>query len=134
MKKENFPKVNIKLILIGIFLQVAITLLFIAFFSVIMYFFETDKKYSPVFGSIAVAAGAFISSYFVSTKRKNKGYLNGLIVGGITFILLTLIGLIIDDDGITINTLFHLIIIILSAVTGGILGVNGKKNFLKGKF
>lgn len=134
MKKDNVTKPDWKLIIISGILQIAVTVVFISLFAAVMYFLEVNNKYSPIFGSVAVALGTFASSYFVSSKRKNKGYLNGIIIGSITFVLITLIGLIINGGGVTVNTLFHMIIIILSAVVGGILGVNSHSNFIKGKF
>lgn len=122
---EN-KKINYINILLGLFLQVAITLIAVSLFSIIINLSDIDYKYSPVFGSVAVALGAFANAYFLSRKKKSKGYALGGLVGLITFIVVTLIGLIINDGGITINTLFHLIIIMLSSITGGILGVNKK--------
>ncbi len=125
MEKE---KIKIVPIIIGVLIQVAVTLLSISLFSVIINLAEIDYKYSPVFGSVAVALGAFVGSFYHSGKKGTKGYLTGMLVGIITFIIVTLVGLIINDGGITINTLFHLIIIMLSAVSGGIMGVNKKGN------
>lgn len=127
MNKELKCKSDLKPIILCCILQIVITGIFIAVFAALMYFLETDNKYAPVFGSISVAAGDFASSYFLSAKKKNKGYLIGLTVGIITFLAVTLISLITDDGGITVNTLFHFIIIMLSALTGGIMGVNKRK-------
>lgn len=123
---EN-KKINYINILFGFILQLAITLIAVSLFSVIINLSDIDYKFSPVFGSVAVALGAFANAYFLSRKKKSKGYALGGAVGIITFIIVTLIGLIINDGGITINTLFHFIIIMLSALTGGILGVNKKQ-------
>ena len=112
--------------LITAIIEVAVTLLAVSVFSIIMSFVDIDYKYSPVFGSVSVALGCLIASYFLSNKKKNKGYLIGATIGVITFIVITLIGLIINQGGIGINTLFHLVIIMLSSIIGGILGVNKK--------
>lgn len=128
MNKELKGKIDLKLLISCILLQVVITAVFVAVFAAIMYFFETDNKFSPVFGSAAVALGTFANAFYLSSKKRNKGYLIGLLVGGITFALVTLVGLIVNNGSITINTLFHFIIIILSAVIGGILGVNKRQN------
>ena len=119
-------KMKILPIIITVLLQIAVTLVFVAIFSLAINLANIDYKYSPVFGSVSAALGAFVSSYFLSSKKKSKGYLLGALVGGITFIIVTLVGMIINDGGITINTLFHFIIIMLSAITGGVLGVNKK--------
>lgn len=113
-------------IAIGGIIQVILTLIMTSAFAVIMNVAEIDYKFSPVFGSVAVAIGGFANAFYLSKKRGNKGYLLGLAVGLITFIIITLVGLVLNDGGLTINTLFHLIIFLLSSVTGGIIGVNKK--------
>ncbi len=90
----------------------------------VMYFLELDKSLSPVLSNICLAVGTLVSSFFTSRKVGNKGYLIGLICGGIVFIAVTLISLIVDDSAVSSNTLFHFIIIMLSALIGGISGVN----------
>ena len=112
--------------LITAIIEIAVTLLTVSLFSIVMNLADIDYKYSPVFGSVAVALGCLIASYFLSNKKKNKGYLIGAATGFITFIVITLVGLIINQGGIGINTLFHLVIIMLSSIIGGILGVNKK--------
>ncbi len=123
MEKE---KIKILPVIITVLLQIAVTLIAISVFAVIINLANIDYKYSPVFGSVAVSIGSFVSAYLLSGRKKSKGYIWGLLVGIITFVIVTLIGLIINDNGITINTLFHLIIILLSALIGGITGVNKK--------
>ena len=85
----------------------AIAGIFMAVFAAAMYFFELDKNLSSLFATLSVAAGSLFTAYYVSGKIGSKGYLNGLAIGGIIFIIITLISLIVDQGGITVNTLFH---------------------------
>ena len=110
----------IKSFIIGILVTAAMIMLF----ALVMYFFETGYKYAPVFATVSVAAGSFAAAFFTARKNASKGLLTGLIVGGITFIVITLISLIINRGGLTSNTLFHLIIIMLASMIGGVTGVN----------
>lgn len=126
MNTKQDKKYDLVLLTKTILLQILITFGFIAFFSVVMFLIELDNKFSPLFATIAVGIGAFSSANFYSSKQKSKGYLNGIIIGIITFLIVTLIGLVVSNSGFTFNTVFHFIIIILSAVIGGILGVNKK--------
>lgn len=128
MNKELKGKKDFKLVFSSVILQIVVSALFVVIFAAIMYFLEIDNKYSPVFGSVAVAFGAFVNAVYLSSKKKRKGYLYGAIVGGITFIIITLVGLVLNEGGVTVNTLFHFIIILLSAIAGGILGVNKREN------
>lgn len=117
---------TIKQLIIGIVLQIAVSTAAVVFFAFMMYFLELENKYSPVLGSVALAIGSFAGSYFLSSKKGNKGYICGLTDGFITFLVVTIVGMIINKGNITINTLFHLVIIVLAGVIGGILGVNRK--------
>ena len=122
-KKINF---NYKNILISAVIQIIATVICMLLFSLIMYVFKTEEKYSPLFASVALATGSFINSFYISSKKKEKGYFNGIIVGSITFIIVTVVGLIVSSGSVTLNTIFHFIIILLSSIIGGILGVNKK--------
>lgn len=126
MEKEN---IKIWPLIISVLIQTAVTFILVAVFALIINLADLDYKYAPVFGSVAVGLGSLAGAMRYSAKKKSKGYLIGLAFGGATFLIVTLIGLILNGGGLTLNTLFHLIIIMLSAVSGGIIGVNkgGKK-------
>lgn len=122
-------KIKILPIIISVLIEVSVTLMLVAVFALIMNLTDMDYKYAPVFGSVAVGIGSLSGAMHHSAKKKSKGYLTGLAFGGATFLTVTLIGLILNGGGLTLNTLFHFIIIMLSSLSGGIIGVNkgGKK-------
>ena len=68
----------------------------------------------------------FAAAFYLSGKNGSRGWLTGAAVGGIVFCVLTLISLMINRGGLTQNTLFRFVILMLSSVIGGILGVNRK--------
>ena len=130
MKKETEIKKNLtSLCLKTAFLEISVSFIFIVMFSAVMYLFNLNKVLSTIFATVSVSFGALIASFFTAKKLQNKGYLIGGAVGISTFIIITLISFVMDDGGITFNTLFHFIIIMLSSLIGGICGVNkqGKK-------
>ena len=126
MEKEN---IKIWPLIISVLIQTAVTFILVAVFALIINLADLDYKYAPVFGSVAVGLGSLAGAMRYSAKKKSKGYLIGLAFGGATFLIVTLIGLILNGGGLTLNTLFHLINIMLSSLSGGIIGVNkgGKK-------
>ena len=119
---------NYFLFIKGFIIQLVVTALFIIIFAFIMYIFESFYQFASVFATISVSAGTFFGSMYIARKIGKKGYLTGVVTGGVTFLLVTLISLILHSDGITYNTVFRLFIIMLSALIGGIAGVNGKSN------
>lgn len=134
MKKDYEKKsvFNYGLVIKTVLINILVTAIFVLIFSVVMYLTQTGYEYATVFATVSLATGALVSAYYAAKKVGKKGFLVGLLVGGITFLTITLISLFVDKGGITINTLFHFIIIMLSALIGGISGVNkaGKKKYI----
>lgn len=114
----------LKVLLILIFTTVAAMFLF----AIIMYFLEGGYEFSPLFATLSLGLGTLVSSFFASKKIGQKGYIIGAVIGGVSFIIITLIGLMASKDIFTLNTLFRLIILMLSSLIGGVLGVNNKGN------
>lgn len=97
-------------------------------FATVMYFLEGGYEFSPLFATISLGIGTLITSFFASKKIGQRGYLVGAVIGAAVFFIITLVGLMASKDIFTLNTLFRLIILMLSSIIGGILGVNNKEN------
>ncbi|MBP3706387.1 MAG: TIGR04086 family membrane protein [Clostridia bacterium] len=120
-------KKNLPLIIKGTIVGVGLTLISMVIFATIMLIFNLDRNLSVPFSTVSLAIGCFFAAIYTSKNIGRKGYLVGLIIGIIVFVMVTLISLIITSDGFSYNTLFHFIIILLSSVSGGIMGVNKNK-------
>ncbi len=105
-----------------------VTLIFILVFATVMYLIEGGYEYSPLFATVSAAMGTLFASMNLAKNIGKNGLLIGGTVGGITFFLITLISLIMDSSALGINTLFRFIIIMLSSLIGGVIGVNKKTN------
>ena len=114
----------IKALLILVFTTVAAMFIF----ATVMYFLEGGYEFSPLFATLSLGLGTLVSSFFASKKIGQKGYVIGAVIGAVSFIIVTLIGLMASKDIFTLNTLFRLIILMLSSLIGGVLGVNNKGN------
>lgn len=80
----------------------------------------------PAFYLIIMIITSLIIGYLTGLKCKDKGYLKGLIVGGIFIVFLFLISIIITRN-IKIYTILYYLIIITSTTLAAMIGVN-KKN------
>lgn len=120
-------KKNLPLILKGTLIGVALTLISMVIFAAVMLIFNLDRNLSVPFSTVSLAIGCLISAMYTSKSIGQKGYLVGLFIGIVVFVLVTVLSLIITGDGFSYNTLFHFIIILLSSVSGGIMGVNKNK-------
>ncbi|MBO4467947.1 MAG: TIGR04086 family membrane protein [Clostridia bacterium] len=121
----------LKTVVIGALSGFAATVGFIVLFAVVMLLANMDRIYASFFATLSVSAGAFVSAFYVAKRIKMKGVLSGLLTGLCYFIIITAVSLAADGSGFTSNTVFHLIIIILSAAIGGIVGANRKKSGIK---
>ncbi len=126
MKNENSDGMRGKLVvyLITVVLGFVITFIFMLLFAVLGTALDLADSFATPFASVAVALGALFSAFFASKKLKRGGLVNGLICGGAIFLISAAISLGVDAGSLTLNTLFNFVIIMLSALIGGVWGVN----------
>lgn len=111
----------------GMTVVVSVTAVFILLFALIMYLSGGAARYAAVFATLSAALGGFAGAYCTARNNGSKGWLAGAVIGAATFAVITVISLIINRGGVTLNTLFHFVIIMLSSLIGGIIGVNKGK-------
>lgn len=111
----------------GAILGVLVCLVMMLIFSAVLLFLNIDRAYATPFATVSVAIGCFIAARHTAKKIGDKGYLVGLIIGSVVFTAITALSLILGN-GLSINTLFHFIIMMLSSLVGGITGVNKNKH------
>ncbi|MBQ8740110.1 MAG: TIGR04086 family membrane protein [Clostridia bacterium] len=124
-KKDNVNKKSAYLwgAIIGVLATVAAMLVF----SAVLLFLNIDRAYAAPFATISVAIGCFCAGRHTAKKIGDKGYLIGLIIGAVVFVVITALSLIMGNS-LSLNTLFHFIIMMLASIVGGIMGVNRNKH------
>ena len=120
---SDFLKSKWLSIVFGILLLILFYILSAFIFAAVFYFTKINREYIPFFSNLGLAVSSFLSVFLITRKKGDKGLLTGFIIGGITFILLFVISLFIQT-GVTFNTLFRFLFIMLPASIGGIMGVN----------
>lgn len=104
-----------------------LTVIAVAFvFAAIMYFLEGGFDYAPLFATLCLAVGVFVSSWYLGCSIGEKGIIIGLLVGGTVFIFTALVTLLVNSGAVTLHILLRLIIMMLSSLIGAIIGVNKK--------
>ena len=93
-----------------------------------MYLIEGGYEFSPLFATISLGLGSLFSSMYLARKSGKKGLLIGAIVGMAVFLLMLIISFIANKSQMSVNTLFRFIIIMLSSLIGGVIGVNKGNN------
>lgn len=129
MDREKFDEKNkYKKFLIAAVILVTTTFLFIFLFAIIMYLIEGGYEFSPLFATISLGLGSLFSSMYLAKKVGKRGLLIGAIVGMAVFLLMLIISFIANKSQMSVNTLFRFIIIMLSSLIGGVIGVNKGNN------
>ena len=113
--------------LVGAILGVLGTFAAMLIFAAVLLFFNIDRAYATPFATISLAVGCFIASRYTAKKIGDKGYLIGIIIGAVLFVFITALSLIVGNS-LSLNTFFHFVIIMLSSIVGGIMGVNKDKH------
>ena len=113
-------------ILIGSAIAVGVILLTMLIAAALMVFFNISVKYASPIASVCAGFGTFIGSYFAARKNGQKGILNGIMTAAIIFVFVTIVSVFLNDR-MTIISLIHLAVIVLSGCIGGIMGVNKRE-------
>ena len=121
-------KIDYIFLLKVLIIEVLTTVAAMFVFALVLYFLEGGYQFSPLFTTISLGLGCFLASLYAAGKVGQNGLLIGAIIGGATFIIVTLVGLMGSKEIFTLNTLFRLIILMLLSFIGGVLGVNSKQN------
>ncbi len=128
MKKDTAYNKIFLVFLKAFIFEIIITAIFVVLFGLFMFLTGKGFELAPLFATVSLGLGSGFAAYFAASKIGNKGLLNGFIIGITSFLIIALISLIVDDGSVTLNTLFHFIIFVLSALIGGVLGVNKREN------
>ncbi len=113
-------------ILIGAAIAVGVILLTMLIAAALMVFFNISVKYASPIASVCAGFGTFIGAYFAARKNGVKGLINGLLVAAVIFVIVTIVSAFLNDQ-MTIMSLIHLAVIVLSGCIGGIMGVNKRE-------
>ena len=64
--------------------------------------------------------------FYTARKSEKKGYINGLIIGGVNIVMFLLLTLIFGEK-IKLTTSIYFVILLLSSTVGGMFGINYRK-------
>lgn len=91
----------------------------------ILYYFELfSYKTINIINYIIILILFFITGFKISSLEGKKGYLNGFLISTILIITFCLLSLIISK--LEFSSLIYYLSLILSSITGGIIGVTKK--------
>jgi putative membrane protein (TIGR04086 family) len=95
-------------------------------FSALSNALEMNSSARLLLAGLSVSAGTFAASYTLAKRRRQGGILLGLLVGIAVFAAVFIGTLILGGAFTAGGVLSKLVIIVVCAVIGGVVGVNGK--------
>ena len=98
-----------------------ILIIYLLIISLLYYFEILNYKTVSIINFISSIIMFFILGFKIANIERNKGYYNGFIISLILIIIFTLISLIFFK--IDFSSLIYYLSLILSSITGGIIGV-----------
>ena len=127
MKLKNF---NNKIVFyVSLFLiEISAIGISLIIFSAAVNFLKNELAFAPLFATLSLAFGSFVTSFFAAKIKMKKGLLIGILTGILTFLTVLIISVILNGTDFTYNSLFRFIIIVFSSALGGVLGVNSSGN------
>lgn len=122
-KKEISTKQFYINILISSALGVVVTFIFLLILAAVMLLGNININMASPLASVALALGSGFGGYLSAYKNKSKGFICGVVNAGVIFLLVAIVGLILSRS-VTLMSVIHFAVTLLSSLIGSILGVN----------
>ena len=110
------------------FLYIIAFILVITFFITLLNYFNiiSDKVIS-IFKILIPIISLFIGGFYIGNHSNNKGYLEGLKLGGLFSIFLLIFNFLALSNSFKLKYLLFYLIIIISSILGSMVGINIRK-------
>lgn len=109
---------------VGVVLSLMISFLMMLISALIITLGDFSESVAFPLSSLSLGIGSFFGSRYTAKKLQEKGYLCGIINGGILFIVNLIISIIANGFSFSALSVIRLVIILLSGIIGGITGIN----------
>lgn len=118
-------KLGFKYVLKGLIYAFVITLIMLIGFSLLLRFTSLSESKTPHFNIIAMILGVAIASFYIGIKIKEKGWLNGAILGFLYYLVIILINIVfIKGDNQIVFLASKLLLSTFTGFIGGMIGIN----------
>lgn len=112
-------------ILKGLSLSYIITIITMLILSILLTYTSLKESVIPVLNTIIMIGSIVLGSIYLTSKVKNKGWLNGMIIGLLYFLVLLLLNkIIIKEPEQGLYLFYKLLISVVTGIIGGMIGIN----------
>lgn len=116
----------IKPICKGAVKAVAITLLICAFLSLIMLYIDFSDELLSYISIALLGVLCYLSSYFSTQIKRTKGLLQGILCGGLIFVLMFILSVLSGNLSISEQLPIKAVVCLTFGIIGGVKGINTK--------
>lgn len=118
-------KLRIKYLLKGVLVAFIITLLALLFFSLMLRFTSLRESKLTTLNNITMILSVAIGSFYTAVKIREKGWLNGAIVGALYYLIIILLNIVfLRPDTSNMYLFIKLLISMVAGFIGGMIGIN----------
>lgn len=126
-KLEKFRNSALYCAVMSTFAGFGVVVLCILIFSLLITRFDAPDSFVTVLACLALCIGAYTSGLICAKKKRKNGLFFGLCCGGIMFLFVMILGAIFAKVAITQHFTSKLLMTIICACFGGIIGVNSRR-------
>lgn len=119
-RTSNEGKIPVFYLLKSLFFAYALTGVFLALLSLLLYQLRLGEKLVAVAIIVIYVAATFFAGFLAGKKMKNRRFLWGLLEGTAYFLVLTLLSFFAGDRGVTVGRSFFTTLALCAG--GGMLG------------
>lgn len=106
----------------------AIFLIFLVFVSSLLNLIGVNSSITNLIIFLFNTISFFVFGYKSGKKASSKGYLEGLKVSGLFLLILLIINIFTSNNIFSLTTLIYYLVLLLSGVFGGSIGINKKED------
>lgn len=123
---NKFYNENVFYTLTSSFIGLVIMLLFVLLFAFLLTKVDAKDKFVSMMSTVSLCVGAYCGGYIASRLKRRNGLVIGLLTGLFIYFIIFLAAVIFAKTSISFGFVTKLIITVVSAAIGGIIGVNSK--------
>ncbi len=115
--------------LVKSFFLFIILFIILSFLTTLFYHFNIlSNNIYKIFELIVPIISLFISTFFLGKQSEKKGWLEGLKLGGIIILVFLTLASFLYNQNFSLKLTIYYIILLLVAASGGMIGINQKKD------
>lgn len=109
------------------FINIIIFLIIILVSSTLSYFNIINNTTNNILKIMSIIISNFISGIYIGLKSQNKGYIEGIKVGGITILILGILSFLFFNSKLNVLNIIYYLTIFILTIIGSIIGINKRK-------